>query len=261
MVFYIFIFILGSIIGSFINCLSWRLAHNQKVTLERSECPKCKSKLKWWENFPIFSFLFLKGRCRYCKVKIPIDYLLTELAGGLLFVAVFYFNGAIQTLDTIKILFEFFIVSVLLFIFLHDILYKEILSGAIWLSVVVTLVYQFFKGVYPATGGASIWNILVGGILGFSFFAFQYFISKGKWIGGGDVRLGLLLGLLLGWEKTIVALLFAYWLGALVGLFLIFSKKSKMNSEIPFGTFLVVGTLVALYFGKYIINWYSNIIG
>lgn len=254
MIVYLFIFIIGACIGSFLNCLSWRLAHKKSIVFERSECPKCEIKLKWWENVPFFSYLFLKGKCRYCGVKIPLNYLWTELAGGSLFVAVFYLNNAIQATDLVKMIFEFFIVSVLLFIFLHDILYKEILPKAIWLSIIITLIYQFFIG-------ADIWSIGLGGLLGFSFFAFQYFVSKGKWIGGGDIRLGLLLGLLLGWQKTIIALLCAYWLGALVGLFLIISKKSKMNSEIPFGTFLVIGTLVAMYYGENIIKWYSNIVG
>ncbi len=254
MIFYIFIFILGNILGSFINCLSWRYAHKKKVVFERSECPKCKSRLKWWENIPIFSFLWLKGKCRYCSVKIPLNYWLAEIVGGLLFVLVFYFNNGLQTIDPVKMIFEFFIVSVFLFVFLHDILYKEILSGAIWLSVAVVLIYHLFTGV-------DMLSVLLGGFLGFSFFAFQYFISKGKWIGGGDVRFGLLLGLLLGWQKTVIALLLSYWLGALVGLFLIISKKSKMNSELPFGTFLVIGTLITMYWGENIIRWYSNIIG
>jgi len=244
---------LGTIIGSFINCLSWRLIEKKKMVFERSECPKCGVKLKWWENVPIFSFLVLKGKCRYCGIKIPLNYLLTELAGGLLFVAVFYFNNGLQVIAPIKMFFEFFIVSVLLFVFLHDILYKEILPGAIWLSIIITLIYHFFIG-------ADIWSVGLGGLLGFSFFALQYFVSKGKWIGGGDVRLGLFLGLLLGWQLTVVALLFSYWAGAIVGVSLIIAKKSKMNSEIPFGTFLVVGTLIAMYWGKNIIRWYGSFI-
>ena len=223
------------------------------MVFERSECPKCGVKLKWWENVPIFSFLVLKGKCRYCGIKIPLNYLLTELAGGLLFVAVFYFNNGLQVIAPIKMFFEFFIVSVLLFVFLHDILYKEILPGAIWLSIIITLIYHFFIG-------ADIWSVGLGGLLGFSFFALQYFVSKGKWIGGGDVRLGLFLGLLLGWQLTVVALLFSYWAGAIVGVSLIIAKKSKMNSEIPFGTFLVVGTLIAMYWGKNIIRWYGSFI-
>ncbi len=252
---YSVIFIFGSIIGSFLNCLSWRLKNRKKFVLTRSQCPKCGIELKWWENVPILSFLGLRGKCRYCEVKIPLNYFLTELFSGLLFVWVFWFNSGsnIIGLDLIKIFLEFFIVSILLFVFLHDILYKEILPGAIWLGLGVVLVYQFFLQ-------TDIGGIFWGAVLGFGFFAFQYFISKGRWIGGGDVRFGFLMGALLGVKKIIVALLFAYWFGALVGVLLIIFKKRKMGSEIPFGTFLAVGTILAMYYGEYIIRWYMNII-
>ena len=216
---------------------------------------RCEVKLKWWENIPILSFLLLRGRCRYCQAKIPFNYFLTELVAGLLFIWVFWFNinTAIGNLNLIKIFFELFIVSFLLFIFLHDVLYQEILPLAVWLGLGVILIYQCFAK-------ANLLNILWGMLLGFGFFALQYFVSKGKWIGGGDVRLGLFIGALLGWEKTIVALFTAYWLGALVGLYLMFFKKKKMNSEISFGTFLVVGTFFAMYYGESIIRWYVNFV-
>jgi len=248
MIFYIIFFVSGAIIGSFLNCLVWRLKNNKNFITARSQCPFCERKLAWFENIPVFSFLFLKGKCRTCREKIPIFYFLAEIFTGLLFVLVFWFNQS--DLFFYKIFFELFVISFLIFVFIYDALYKEILPGAVWVAVLIVTAYHWL------VKDLTIESFVYGIILGFSFFAFQYFVSKGRWIGGGDVRLGLFIGALLGWEKTVLAVLVAYWLGAFFGLFLLFSKKGKMNSEVPLGTFLTAGTLFAMYFGEYIINWY-----
>ena len=212
-----------------------------------------RKKLAWYDNIPLLSYLLLKGRCRSCQGKIPSYYFWTEFFTGALFVLVFWFNWPIISLS--KLVFELIVVSILVFVFLFDALYKEILPGAVWLSLAIVVGYYFFnRNIFDSA-------YVYGALLDFLFFAFQYFISRGRWIGGGDVRYGLFMGALLGWEKTVVALLFAYWLGALVGLLLIAFKRSKLNSEIPFGTFLTAGTLFAMYFGEYVVRWYTNIIG
>lgn len=253
-IFFFIIFIFGSVIGSFINCLVWRIKNRKNFIWERSQCPRCGKQLAWYENIPLLSFLFLKGRCRSCKEKIPNYYFWTEFFTGLLFVFVFWINGSYIFQELISLIFQLLVVSVLIFIFLYDLLYKEILPGVVWLSVGMTLVYYlFFKE-------PDYLSVFYGALFGFGFFALQYFVSKGRWIGGGDVRFGIFMGILLGMGKTVIALLFTYWVGALVGLGLIFAKKSKMNSEIPLGTFLVVGTLLAMYWGESIIQWYINFI-
>ncbi len=253
-IFYIILFVLGSIIGSFLNCLAWRLKNNKKFILERSLCPACGRQLAWYENIPILSFLFLAGRCKTCQVKIPLYYFLTEFFTGALFVFVGWFNYNSFYFSLYNLIFELFIASVLVFIFLYDALYKEILSGVIWATTSIVFIRLLFLD------KPDYLSIFYGILFGFGFFALQYIFSKGRWIGGGDVRFGVLIGALLGISKTVIALLIAYWLGALVGISLIIMKKRKMGSEIPFGTFLVVGTLVAMYYGDYIIRWYMNFI-
>ncbi len=253
-IFYIILFVLGSIIGSFLNCLAWRLKNNKKFILERSLCPACGRQLAWYENIPILSFLFLAGRCKTCKAKIPLYYFLMEFLTGVLFVFVWWFNQKMVSFDLYNLIFELIIISILVFIFLYDALYKEILPEVIWIATSLVLFRLLFleKPDYV--------SVFYGVLFGFGFFALQYIVSKGRWIGGGDVRFGILIGALLGIGKTIIALLTAYWLGALIGIILIILKKRKMGSEIPFGTFLVVGTLFAMYLGEDIIGWYINFI-
>ncbi len=255
MIFYTILFIFGSIIGSFLNCLVWRLKNKKNFISERSLCPACERKLEWYENIPLFGYLFLKGRCRTCQAKIPLYYFLMEFFTGALFVFVWWFNYNSFYFSLYNLIFELFIASVLVFIFLYDALYKEILPEVIWATTGVVFVRLLFLE------RPEYFSIFYGILFGFGFFALQYIISKGRWIGGGDVRFGVLIGALLGIGKTIVALLFSYWLGALVGISLIVMKKKKIGSEIPFGTFLVIGTILAMYYGEYIIRWYFNIIG
>jgi prepilin signal peptidase PulO-like enzyme (type II secretory pathway) len=105
---------------------------------------------------------------------------------------------------------------------------------------------------------APFFSVLFGAIIGGSFFSLMFFLSRGKWIGGGDIRLGVLMGLMLGWEKLIVALVFAYLPGALVAIILLITKKKKLRSSLPFGTFLTLGTFIALIYGSQIIAWYLS---
>jgi prepilin signal peptidase PulO-like enzyme (type II secretory pathway) len=214
----------------------------------------CTRQLAWFENIPLVSYLFLKGKCRTCLGKIPGYYFWTELSVGLLFIFIFWVHGGYVFQNLIDLVFQLVIASILVFIFLYDILYKEILPETIWLGLFITIIYYLFFNT------PNYLSVFYGTLFGFGFFALQYFVSKGRWIGGGDVRLGLFLGLLLGWQLAVVALLSSYWAGAIVGVSLIIAKKSKMNSEIPFGTFLVVGTLIAMYWGENIIRWYGSFI-
>jgi prepilin signal peptidase PulO-like enzyme (type II secretory pathway) len=108
--------------------------------------------------------------------------------------------------------------------------------------------------------GFSIYSLALGALIGSGFFLVQYVLSRGRWIGGGDVRLGVMMGALLGWPNILVALFVSYILGAIVAIPLLIMKKKGMKSEIPFGTFLSVGTLAALLWGNQVINWYWNLI-
>ena len=256
---YIFIFIFGLIIGSFINCLIYRL-HEEKSMLGRSFCPKCKKQIAWYDNIPVLSFIILRGKCRQCHKKISWQYPIVEFAAGLLFVIAFFNNFEFRISNFESILnFEFlvnlarnwFIISVMAVIFVYDLRWYLILDK-------ITLPAAALVFIMNLMLGYSLWNLAISGIIGGSFFLIQFVISRGKWIGGGDIRLGLLMGLALGWPMVLVAIFLAYFIGSIAGIGLIISGQKKWGSKIPLGIFLSTTTIITLFWGQQILNWYLN---
>lgn len=261
--FLVYVFILGALIGSFLNCLIWRL-YKREGLWNRSYCPHCRHQIAWYDNIPVLSFLFLRGRCRYCHIKISWQYPLVELSTAILFLISFWINYHSLTIIPandilgfivhnsrfiIQTLRDFFLIAVMTLIFIYDLRWYLILDR-------VTL---------PACALAFITNLILGydwkylllaGVIGAGFFLIQFLISRGKWMGGGDIRLGLLMGLALGWPNILAAIFLAYILGSLVGIFLLWLNKKKMGSQVPLGTFLSVATIVVLFWGDLIVSWY-----
>lgn len=251
-----FLFIFGLIIGSFLNAVIYRLKSGDSFVMERSLCPRCRKTLGFWDLIPLLSFIFLKAKCRYCKKPISWQYPLVELFTGIIFI-IGYFNLAGKALDfsswiVVLRLISFYIFSgFLIIIFVYDLKHYLILDK-------VTLPASAIAFLLNVLLGYSLVNLLLAAGLIFGFFLFQFLISKGQWIGGGDLRLGFLMGAMLGWPKAVLALFLAYISGAIIGCLLIIFKKKKFNSQLPFGTFLTAATLVALLFGEEILNWYLN---
>ncbi len=251
---YFFVFLFGLIIGSFLNCLIWRL-HTGESILGRSYCPKCKAKIAWYDNIPLLSFVLLRGRCRACRRRISLQYPAVELAAGLLFALSFYaqyqFNVQCQGHDIILLARNWFIIAVMIVIFVYDLRWYLILD-------VITLPAAAVVFGLNLLLGFSWQNLLFSGIIGAGFFLAQFVLSRGRWIGGGDIRLGLLMGLALGWPKIIWAIVLAYFLGSIISLGLLLSGKKQWSSRIPLGTFLAPATLIILFWGEKIIAWYLN---
>lgn len=258
--FAILAFILGTIFGSFLSVMIYRTKNDKPgIVLGRSICPFCKKKLRFRYLIPIFSWLFLRGKCGYCGKKIGIHYLALEVITGLIFLVTFLnfnfveikFEQLFINYEMLK-LFIFYIIEFLFLmaIFFYDLQYKEIPDRfsitAIALAIAGNLITNTIQPLNMAIGGISI----------FLFFALQFLLSKGKWIGGGDLRLGMLIGVLLGWEKGLIALIIAYIVGAILSLVLLGMKKLDRKSQIPFGPFLVMGSIIAFFFGKQILDWY-----
>lgn len=244
------LFIFGSIIGSFLNVVIYRLKHDQSFIKGRSYCPHCKKTLGFWDLIPILSFIFLRARCRYCQQKISWQYPLVELATALAWLWPYLIFGLTAQFWLVAVITCFLIV-----IFVYDLRYYLILDEVVVPAIILVLIFDIFLSNRQFTD--FIW----GGIIGGGFFLIQYLISGGKWIGGGDIRLGLLMGLLLGVAGVIAALFIAYILGALVSIGLLMSKKKKMKSRIPFGTFLSLATIVVLLYGDKLLDFYTNLIG
>jgi len=241
----VLIIILGLVVGSFLNVVICRLHKEVSFLGGRSYCPFCQHTLGFWDLLPLFSFIFLRGRCHYCRKPISWQYPLVEAATALAFLIIYLRYGLAP---------EFFVYSVfscfLIVIFTYDYRYYLILDKITVPAMVVALILSVF--VLKISG----WHLLYGFFLGGGFFLLQFLVSKGKWVGGGDIRLGALMGLMLGYKYLLVALFAAYVLGSLIGILLIIFGKKGWTSQVPFGTFLSAGTFAAFIFGPSVIDYY-----
>lgn len=267
--------IFGLIVGSFLNCAIYRLEENKSFLKGRSFCPHCKHNLNWQDLIPIFSFLMLKGKCRYCKKKISLQYPLVEIATALLFLLIFNFEFRILNkilifnFENILTTFYFLLVfCLLIIIFVYDLKHYIIPDKVLLPAIGITFLYRFFEilefdnwsfiGNWSLGIGnfKALFNSLSAAFGGGLFFLVIFIIAKGKWLGFGDIKLVFLIGLFLGFPNILVALFLAFLIGAIIGIGLILAKKKTLKSELPFGPFLVGSTIIALFFGQNLIDWY-----
>jgi len=253
---YILLFFLGLILGSFLNSWIWRTRENIKVlTTGRSVCFYCHRQLRWYENIPVISFIFLKRKCPACGNLIPWRYPLVEIGTACLLTLVgWYHVNFLPAFDIWWWLRDVFFITILIVIFVYDWLYQEVLASLVWLATVIGFLMNYYYH------GFSVNNMVMGAFVAGGFFGLQYLISRGRWIGGGDVRLGFMIGVWLGWPNILVAIMTAYILGALIAIYLLATKKAKADTKLAFGTFLAIGTFFAIYHGEQMMNWYMKLI-
>ena len=251
-----FVFVLGLEIGSFLNVVIYRIHKKESFLKGRSYCPHCRHKLSWYDLVPILSFVFLRGKCRYCQKSISIQYPLIEIITGVLFLAMLKFSGinefSLLSLQSFNLVYLLAIVSISIVIFVYDLKYLLISDGLIYSATGIVLLYrlinfQDFKISFLSAIGAML------------FFLFIFLISKGRWLGFGDVKLVFFMGLFLSFPNVLVALFLSFLIGAIIGVAMIGFKKRTLKSEIPFGPFLITGTYLALFFGEKIVYWYMNL--
>jgi len=259
------IFVFGLAIGSFLNVVIERTRLKKEIVFARSSCPKCQKEIRWYDNIPVVSFFWLAGRCRYCGQKIAWQYLLVELTTAVLFVINFWVMveriGVINYDFLIKLFGGWLIISFLIIIFIYDLKYYLILDRFIWPAAAGVIVF-YFLGVEQGKNLISqdfLVHLLCGIIIG-SFFALQYFLTKGRGVGGGDMRMGFLMGLILGWPLSVAGLFLAYMIGLVTALSLLITKKKGWGSVLPMGTFLSLATLIIFWWGEVLLNWYWSLI-
>jgi len=261
--FYIFIF--GLVVGSFLNCVIYRMALQKKMPpgpgrkavsflRGKSFCPQCKHQLNWYDLIPILSYILLVGRCRYCKKMISLQYPFVELATGLLFLALFNPDHIIRTC------FLFIVSCFLIVIFVYDIKHYIIPDVIVFPLIGLTLVYNLFLLLTGDYSLSVFLNTIYAGFFSALFFFLIFIVSRGKWIGFGDVKLALFMGIFLGFPNIVVALYLAFFIGGIIGIGLIIVKIKNIKSEIPFGPFLITGTYLTLFFGESLLNWYLNLL-
>ncbi len=251
LVFALFAFALGLIIGSFLNCLIWRLYKNETIG-GRSYCPKCRQMISWYDNIPVISFLILRGRCRHCQKKISWQYPLVEIITALLFLATFL-NASRLPQFSLELTRAWLLIITLVIVFVYDFRWQLIPMTIVWPMCVVFFVLNILLGF-------SWLGLLISGALAAAFFLIQYLLTRKKGLGEGDIWLGLLLGLSFpSLSQLLLILVLSYSGGALVGLILLATKKKNGKAKIALGPFLAFGAIITLIWGERIISWYSNL--
>jgi|AntAceMinimDraft_6_1070360.scaffolds.fasta_scaffold23345_2 prepilin signal peptidase PulO-like enzyme (type II secretory pathway) len=260
-------FILGTIIGSFLNVVALRF-NTGKSLAGRSECFSCKKSLSWYELFPVLSWCIQRGRCRHCSSKISPQYFFGEITAGVFF-ALVTARGIITSFDwfsnsyLISTLFLFLVFGILLVVLFYDIRHKIIPDMLSLVFGLLSFGGMFFFGFENSVFTYIGFHIpelveLFSGILIPLPFVLLWIFSKGRWLGLGDPKLMIGMGFLLGLQKGISAVFVSFWLGALYVIVMVVfekitkksllrsNKKSIMKQELPFAPFLIIGTLIVL---------------
>ena len=240
----VFMFVLGTLFGSFFNVVGYRLPNNMSIVKPGSHCPNCKHKLSPLELIPILSYIFLGGKCKKCKKKIPIFYPIFELITGLLFAFSYYIFGFSPML-LVSLLF----VSTVLIIMISDIKYMIIPDEVLIFSTVFLFIIRLLLFEY------SIWNILLDMLIPFVFLLllklFGDLIFKKESMGGGDIKLLAMIGAFVGWQVALLTFFIAPFFGIFAGI----AAKIKKGSEfIPYGPHLVFAAFMCLLWGEKILK-------
>ncbi len=251
----VLIFVLGASIGSFLHAMVWRIQNNFPIILSRSRCEKCGVELKWYELIPLISYWICRAKCAKCKQKLSISLFLVEVVTGLVFVGLYYHHfynlGCVDFREMCGTAFwlQLFFFCGLFALFLSDLWYQTLPDSLTITLIAILLLLNLFAHINP------LGEVLIGAAIGGGVFLFQWLISKGKWIGSGDIILGVILGLLLG-IKVIGAIAAAYIFGAIVAIFLLVFGKKKKGDTMPLGVFLTFFGLVFFMFGDRIVEWF-----
>ncbi len=249
---YIFTFIFGACIGSFLNVCIYRLPAKKSIIFPPSACMKCGHKLSWWENIPIVSYIFLKAKCRKCGTSLSLQYPLVELITGLL---------ALLLLKHFGLTLNFFIYAIftaaLIVITFID-LKHQIIPDVISLPGIVLGV--FFSIFNP---NISIFDSILGVVVGGGVLlavAWGYFlITKREGMGGGDIKLLAMIGAFLGWKSIPVVIFISAAVGSIIGLIVILLNRGSRKTAIPYGPFLALGAIIYIFWGENLINLYLNL--
>ena len=255
--------IVGLAVGSFLNVVIYRLPNNMNLSKPASHCPKCQSPIKWYDNIPVFSYIFLRGKCRHCHEKISFRYPAIELLNTILWFAclVLFTNFIVPsfTCNWIKFGVSLVACSTLICIFFCDLdhmLIPDILTGVLLLCAVVLLLDK------PDFDHILL-KVIGFGAMGLLFYLVNLVFKlshKKDGIGEGDILLVMVGGLLLGIDQMLYALIIACF-SALIILLIVSLVKKERGREYPFAVFLTTGIVAALFSGEYVINWYMNLLG
>jgi prepilin signal peptidase PulO-like enzyme (type II secretory pathway) len=258
--FVVFVGLIGAVFGSFIDAVSWRLRTKRNFVTGRSECEHCHHRLGVLDLIPIFSWLMLRGKCRYCKKPITPLAPVIEATMALLFILSYlYWPLGIETWQSVTLLVLWLSYLVMLgILFVYDLrwqllpdtlVYPLILLGFIDAGLRISLTADASTATYAS-------HVVLGVAAMAGVYALLYLVSRGKWVGLGDVKLAVFMGAVLGWQKTLVVLMLANVIGLLVVAPGLLTRRLTPKSHVPFGPFMIAAFIIVGLFGDAVINWY-----
>ncbi|MEC1748019.1 prepilin peptidase [Schinkia azotoformans] len=243
---YIYIFIVGLVLGSFFNVVGLRIPNNQSIVKPRSACPNCQKQLTAMQLIPIFSYVLQKGQCKNCNEKISPIYPSTELLTAILFTISPLLVGW-----SMELIVALTLVSMLIIIVVSDIKYMLIPDKVLIFFAPLFIIERIFIPLDPW------WNPILGAAIGFGLLLLIAIVSRGG-MGGGDIKLFAILGLVLGWKLVLLAFFMSTLFGSIFGIIGLLIKKVERGKPMPFGPYIALGTIVTYYWGEILINWYST---
>lgn len=241
---YFLCFLLGITVGSFLNVCIYRLPKHEDITTTRSHCMNCGNVIKWYDLFPVFSYLILKGKCRYCHTKLSVQYPIIELLNGILYCMILIVMGM-----NVRAILTCALTSCLIVITVIDWRTYEIPVGLnvfIGILGIIGIAFDYKNFLYYIIGALCVSGLLL----------LIYILSKGRAMGGGDIKLMAAAGLLIGWDKIILAFVLGCILASIIHL--IRMKISGQGSVLAFGPYLAAGIYIAALYGEKIINAYLS---
>ena len=291
------IFILGTIVGSFLNVLVERTMREESIR-GRSYCQSCKKILKPIDLIPLVSYLRTKGKCRYCGTSLNIQYLLMETSTGILFALVYIFvsnnifisnDYVLNTLhlpffnNILPLIYYLIITAALIALFVSDFKYGYLFDKITIPAIIFVITYKLFTvgylmiSKYLELNSSQFGQLLIkagflnerieisinpllytiaGSLMIALFFLILIIATKGRGMGGGDVKLGLLIGLITGWPHMFMAIMLGFLTGSLISIILILTRRRSVGQTIPFGPFLIIGCFVVMFFGNQLFDFY-----
>ena len=241
---YIFTFIIGLIIGSFLNVIIYRLPLNDSIVLPSSHCPNCKTRLKFFDLIPVISYIFTKGKCRYCGEKISLIYPIVEILTALLFLLTFLKYG----LNTEFVIMLILISSLIVVSFIdlkYQIIPNIITFSFIPMGLILAIIFSHITFI----------NSLLGLIIPAGILLLIAFIYK-KGMGIGDVKLIGMIGVFIGWKYALISIFIGALIGSAYGIYMMLTDKMTRKTKIPFGPFISSGAVIMILWGDVLINWY-----
>lgn len=260
----LFILVLGIIFGSFLNVCIYRLPNNESIVYPPSHCMSCGKRLAAVDLIPVFSYLFLHGRCRYCGVRFSARYMLVELLTGFLLLWSFCVAGLGPELIKVWVFLSFLLVIAFID-YDHQLILDKVLLWFAGADVFIQLLLFYGNDLFDVLGFTNtfliicpVWWDRLAASLGAGAFLLLVAVFSGGGMGGGDIKLAAVLGLWLGWKLTFAAMLLAFIIGGITGVMLLLFKIKGRKDYIPFGPFLAIGGYISILYGNAIIRWYLN---